>query len=125
MSLVVVAVAVGWLLMGLLTSECLAADVLVGRFDARGTGANLSETVLTTATVNPSRFGKLFSYEVEGAVYAQPLVVSRIPVRGRLRNVVYVATTNNMVYALQRQGQAGLLAYPYFLPSNIPNSTSV
>jgi arachidonate 15-lipoxygenase len=26
---------------------------------------------------------------------------------------------------LQRQGQAGLLAYPYFLPSNIPNSTSV
>ena len=100
MSLVVVAVAVGWLLMGLLASECVAADVLVGRFDARGTGANLSETVLTTATVNPSRFGKLFTYEVEGAVYAQPLVVSRIPVRGRLRNVVYVATTNNMVYAL-------------------------
>jgi arachidonate 15-lipoxygenase len=26
---------------------------------------------------------------------------------------------------LQRQGQAGLLAYPYFLPSNIPNGTSV
>ena len=75
-------------------------DVLVGRYDLRGSGANLRETVLNTANVNPGRFGKLYSYEVEGAVYAQPLIVSDLPVRGRVRNVLYVATTNNLVYAL-------------------------
>jgi hypothetical protein len=75
-------------------------DVLVGRFDAVGTGANLHETTLTTANINTRNFGKLFSYEVEGAIYAQPLIVSDISVRGRLRNVLYVATTNNMIYAL-------------------------
>jgi hypothetical protein len=75
-------------------------DVLVGRYDLRGGGANLRETVLNTANVNPGRFGKLFSYEVEGAVYAQPLIVSGLPVRGRVRNVLYVATTNGLVYAL-------------------------
>lgn len=75
-------------------------DVLVGRYDLRGSGANLRETVLNTANVNPARFGKLFSYEVEGAVYAQPLIVSGLRVRGRVRNVLYVATTNNLVYAL-------------------------
>ena len=75
-------------------------DVLVGRYDLRGSGANLRETVLNTTNVNPGRFGKLYSYEVEGAVYAQPLIVSDLPVRGRVRNVLYVATTNNLVYAL-------------------------
>jgi hypothetical protein len=75
-------------------------DVLVGRYDLRGSGANLRETVLNTANVNPDRFGKLFSYEVEGAVYAQPLIVSGLLVHGRVRNVLYVATTNNLVYAL-------------------------
>ena len=75
-------------------------DVLVGRYDLRGSGANLRENVLNTANVNPARFGKLFSYEIEGAIYAQPLVVSGLLARGRLRNVLYVATTNNLVYAL-------------------------
>jgi outer membrane protein assembly factor BamB len=81
---------------------CSAAgvDVLVGRYDKRGTGANLHESVLNTSNVNPSSFGKLFSYEVEGFVYAQPLIVSGISVNGHPRNLVYVATTNNMVYAL-------------------------
>lgn len=60
-----------------------AVDVLVGRYDVRGSGANLRETVLNTANVDPARFGKLFSYEIEGAVYAQPLVVSGLLVRGR------------------------------------------
>jgi hypothetical protein len=86
-----------------LVSNALAAvgvDVLVGRFDRRGSGANLHETALNTSNVNPAKFGKLFSYEVEGSVYAQPLIVSGLQVSGRLRNVVYVATTNDMVYAL-------------------------
>jgi outer membrane protein assembly factor BamB len=33
-------------------------------------------------------------------LYAQPLIVSSLRVGGRVRNVLYVATTNNLVYAL-------------------------
>jgi hypothetical protein len=76
-----------------------AVDVTVGRFHPTGTGANLTETLLNTSNVNPSQFGKLFSYEVEGFVYAQPLIVSGISIRGRVRNVLYVATMDNILYA--------------------------
>ena len=79
---------------------CQATDVLVGRNDPAGTGANLRETALTTTNVDTATFGKLFAYELEGAIYAQPLIVSNLPIRGRNRNVVYVATTGGIVYAL-------------------------
>ena len=77
-----------------------AVDVPVGRFHPTGTGANLAETVLNTSNVNPSQFGKLFSYEIEGFVYAQPLILSGISIGGRVRNVLYVATADNILYAL-------------------------
>ena len=77
-----------------------AVDVLVGRFDPAGTGTNLGETILNTSNVNRSQFGKLFTYAVDGFVYAQPLIVTNIRLHERARNVLYIATTNNMVYAL-------------------------
>ena len=64
----------------------------------RGTGANLA--TLATANVTPATFGKLVRYKVDGFVYAQPLLVSGLSVGGRIRNVLYVATTSSMVYAL-------------------------
>ena len=65
------------------------------------TGANLSETFLTPGNVSATSFGKLYTVNVDGQVYAQPLYVSgvSIPGKGR-RNVVYVATMHNSVYAL-------------------------
>jgi PQQ-like domain len=74
--------------------------VLMNRYDANATGANLNETALTAANVKPATFGKLWSYYVDGAVFAQPLYVPgvRIPARGA-RNVLYVATMNDKVYA--------------------------
>src|SRR5713226_366502 len=75
-------------------------NVLTQHNDNKRTGANLNETTLNTSNVQPGRFGKLFSREVDGQVYAQPLYVSQvaIPERGK-RNVVYVATEHNSVYA--------------------------
>jgi hypothetical protein len=74
-------------------------DVLMNRYDDARSGANLKETKLTPANVNPDKFGKLYSYPVDGAVYAQPLYVSGITINGVRRNVVYVATMKDKVYA--------------------------
>src|ERR1044071_957701 len=62
-------------------------------------GWNESETVLTTSNVNVQSFGALFSLLVDDQVYAQPLVVGDVAIRAEHRNVVYVATVNNTVYA--------------------------
>src|SRR2546425_4166881 len=76
------------------------ADVLTQHNDVARTGANLDETVLTRAAVNKDRFGKLFDVPVDGMIYAQPLVVSGLAIKGRTRNVVCVATEHNSLYII-------------------------
>src|ERR1044072_1458533 len=68
--------------------------------DHARTGANLTETVLNTTTVNVSQFGKLFERTVDDEIYGQPLYVPGVTIPGvGVRNVVYVATNNDSVYA--------------------------
>ena len=62
-------------------------------------GANTHEFALTTANVNTTTFGKLFSCAVDGAIYAQPLWVSQLTVNGAKHNVVVAATAHDSVYA--------------------------
>src|SRR5260370_8826124 len=73
-------------------SSAQPADVLTQHNDLARTGANLNETVLTPATVNKDRFGKLFDVPVAGMIYSQPLLVSGLSIKGRTRNSVCVAT---------------------------------
>src|SRR5215471_17267028 len=80
-------------------SLAAAIPVLTYHYNNTRTGANTSETILTPANVNVSHFGKLFSRTVDGGIYAQPLYVPGLAIAGRVRNVVYVATRNNSVYA--------------------------
>src|SRR5262249_14495669 len=82
-------------------------NILTSRTDNDRTGANFKETILTPASVESGRFGKLFSYGVEGNIYAQPLVVTNVKTASGLRDVVYVATTDNVVYAFDAKSNAG------------------
>lgn len=73
--------------------------------DRARTGQNRSETLLTPQLVNPKHFGKLFSYRVDGQLYAEPLYVSRVAVSGRgTHDVVIVATEHDSVYAFDAAG---------------------
>jgi hypothetical protein len=76
-------------------------DVLTQHNGNDRTGAYLAETVLTPESVKqPARFGRLFARNVDGDVYAQPLYVSNLEIPGKgTRNVVFVATESDSVYA--------------------------
>lgn len=75
-------------------------DVLTNRYDNWRSGANLKESKLTVQNVNQQSFGKLFEREVDGDVYAQPLIKTAVPIQARgPRNVAFVATSSNNLYA--------------------------
>jgi len=67
--------------------------------DNARTGQNLKEYALTPATVNSSTFGVLFSCAVDGYLYATPLYVPGLNISGQTRNVVFIATEHDSVYA--------------------------
>jgi hypothetical protein len=76
------------------------AGVLTSHNDNARTGQNQQETILTTANVNFKSFGKLFSDPIQGQAYAQPLYVPAVSIPGQgTRNVVYVVTEHDQVYA--------------------------
>jgi len=62
-------------------------------------GANTQEYALTPATVTSTTFGKLYSCAVDGAIYAQPLWVPNLTLASTQRNVVFVATQHDSLYA--------------------------
>ena len=75
-------------------------SVLTQHNDNARTGQNLQEVLLSPAHVNAAEFGRLFQYVVDGDVYTQPLYVPGVDVPNvGVRNVVYVATEHDSVYA--------------------------
>ena len=70
-------------------------------------GANGNETVLTPSNVNYNTFGNLWTFSTDGTVDAQPLYVSSLNM-GVLgtHNVLFVATENDTLYAIDANSAA-------------------
>ena len=93
------AVVVGIALINSAFAQTTIPSVTTWHNDQFRTGDNLQETILTLTNVNPTTFGKIFSYPVDGQIYAQPLYVPGVTINGNVHNVVYVATQNDSAYA--------------------------
>jgi hypothetical protein len=75
------------------------AGVYTYHNDLARDGVNSQEYALTPALVNTSSFGKLFSCNADGAIYAQPLWVANVGIRGGTHNLIIAATMRDSVYA--------------------------
>jgi hypothetical protein len=92
--------------------------VLTQHNDNARTGAYTTETTLAPSNVNQSTFGKLFSYTVDGRIYAQPLYMAGVTMgvgtsqAGTTHNVVFIVTENDSVYAFDADANGGADGIP-------------
>ncbi len=120
------ALTASWLtaFLGLPTAHA-QTSVTTHHNDISRTGANANETILTPTNVNISSFGKLFSYPVDGWVYAQPLYVAGVTLgtgtaqAGTTHNVAFVATEHDTVYAFDADSDVGANGNPLWSVSLI------
>jgi hypothetical protein len=85
-----------------------APDVTTYHYNVARDGLNAKETILTQANVNSAQFGKIGFDAVDGKVDAQPLYLANVAIGGQFRNVLYVATEHDSVYALDADSGAQL-----------------
>ena len=73
------------------------------------TGAQIQERVLTPANVNSTSFGLAWSMTLDASIWSQPLYMNAVTVNGAPHNVVYQATANDSIYAID--GDTGVLLW--------------
>ncbi len=97
-------------------------DVTTYHYDNLRTGWNQFETKLTAKKVGSSRFALIASTVLDDQVDAQPLVLARQSVNGNsAREVVYIATESNTVYAID--ADTGDVLFQRNLGAPVPRST--
>ncbi len=116
------AYAVAALLFTLLCVPAAPAQVsvLTEKYDNTRDGHNLSETLLSSANVSSSQFGKLSTYNVDGYIQAQPLYMYGLTINGGTHNVVFITTLNDSVYAID--ADSNTLLWQINLGTPVPSS---
>jgi hypothetical protein len=85
-----------------------STDVVTHHYDVSRSGVNSTETLLTTSKVNTATFGKVGEFAVDGQIDGQALFLSQLAIPGQgNKNVLYVATENDSVYAVDAQTISG------------------
>jgi len=99
-------------------------SVTTYHYDTNRTGWNRTESVLTPANVTSKTFGLLQTVGVDDQVDAQPLVVPGVVITAGqyqgTHDVVYVATENNSVYAIDIHSGTVLLSPNFGTPVSMP-----
>lgn len=85
-----------------------STDVVTYHYDTQRTGQNLKETKLAISNVNSATFGKIGEFSVDGQIDGQALFLSQLAIPGQgNKDVLYVATENDTVYAVDAQSISG------------------
>jgi len=109
----IVAVGAGW-----------TQSITTYHYDNYRTGWNQNETTLTPFNVNSSSFGVLQSVALDDQVDAQPLYMPGVNITsGQFQgthNVIYVATENDSVFAIDAQSGTVLLSVSLGTPIPFP-----
>jgi len=74
-------------------------NVLTYHNDIMRTGLMPLETTLTPANVNSTNFGKVNFLTTDGKIDAEPLYASNVLINGVSRNVLYVVSEHDTIYA--------------------------
>jgi len=106
------------------SSAFAATDVLTWHNNLARTGLNSREWTLTPGNVNVADFGKLWVANLDGQIYAQPLVVSGLNFPGwDIYNALYVATEHDSVYAIDANTGFFLWRRSLLAPGETPADT--
>jgi hypothetical protein len=90
----------GLIALGTAASRAGTTNVTTYHDDNLRTGWDQTETVLTPSNVGGGSFGLLQQVKLDEQVDAQPLFISGETIAGGTHDVVYVATENNTIYAI-------------------------
>jgi hypothetical protein len=105
-----------FVLLALAAPALAQPSITTAQYDNTRVGANLHESILTPKNVNAATFGKLFTMPVDGDVYAQPLYVPKLQIPGEgVRDVVFIATERNSVYAFDAKEPGAPLWHVSFI----------
>jgi outer membrane protein assembly factor BamB len=110
----------------LLLAAVVSADkpqVITFHYDQASTGQNLVETELNHVTVKAGPFGKKFAVPVNGQIYAQPLYLPAVEIKGGAHagrhDVVFVVTQHDSAYAFDADSGTELWTKSFISPPNV------
>ncbi|MBV8066983.1 MAG: hypothetical protein JO113_03320, partial [Candidatus Eremiobacteraeota bacterium] len=92
--------------------NCASQNVVTQHNDNARDGAQLHETALTPTTVSSPNFGLLATRHVIGTILAQPLYVHGVRTSQGIKNVIFIATAEDIVYAFDADDHSADVTVP-------------